>query len=152
MKTYLLKNKDEAVLSFNAGREKSCDELFISDIKIINDKWLVAAEQFIKNNAKYALHFAGYDRSELVKVDECSLHPLILKDIAALTKAHELKNECDIEKWQYALQSTLNVFQYSRRISGEVADFLRAKYLGLYYNGIEAQNIAYAFENLDKNS
>lgn len=75
-----------------------------------------------------------------------------MKDIAALTKAHELKNECDIEKWQYALQSTLNVFQYSRRISGEVADFLRAKYLGLYYNGIEAQNIAYTFENFDKNS
>lgn len=76
----------------------------------------------------------------LYKVDEHSLHPLILKDIAALTKAHELKNECDIEKWQYALQSTLNEFQYSRRISGEVADFLRAKYLGLYYNGIETQN------------
>lgn len=118
----------------------------------LNDEWLVAAEQFIRNNAKYALHFAGYDRSELIKVDERSLHPLILKDIAALTKAHELKNECDIEKWQYALQSTLNVFQYSKRISGEVADFLRAKYLGLYYNGIEAQNIVYAFENLDKNS
>lgn len=66
MKTYLLKNKDEAVLSFNAGRKKSCDELFISDIKIINDKWLVAAEQFIRNNVKYALHFAGYDRSELI--------------------------------------------------------------------------------------
>ena len=46
----------------------------------------------------------------LYKVDEHSLHPLILKDIAALTKAHELKNECDIEKWQYALQSTLNEF------------------------------------------
>lgn len=72
MKTYLLKNKDEAVLSFNAGRKKSCDELFISDIKIINDKWLVAAEQFIRNNAKYALHFAGYDRSEFENFDKNS--------------------------------------------------------------------------------
>ena len=72
VKTYLLKNKDEAVLSFNVGRKKSCDELFISDIKIVNDERLVAAEQFIRNNAKYALHFAGYDRSELENFDKNS--------------------------------------------------------------------------------
>lgn len=35
-----LKNKDEAVLSFNTGRKNGCDELFISDIKIINEKFL----------------------------------------------------------------------------------------------------------------
>lgn len=38
----------------------------------LNDEWLVAVEQFIRNNAKYALHFVGYDRSEFENFDKNS--------------------------------------------------------------------------------